>query len=309
MNRWRRSAVLMPILFFLLIVSGTPPRAQEAAAEGGSGIDYSFSYTPVYQFETDLDEGGNFDVNRHYLNFDAMRSFNRDLGLGLGLSYGYENWNFDDRTDIAGASPWSDLHRAGVSLPIFYRAGDAWTLGLTPTVEFSGESGADFSDSLIYGGVISASRSFGDNLYLGLGFGIFDELEETAFFPFIVIDWQISPQFRISNPFQAGPAGPAGLELIYAPAETWKLGIGGAYRSLRFRLDDGGAVPDGIAENEFFVGFLRVGKTMGRSFSLDLSGGFLFNGELSIEDTDGNDVGDEDYDPAPFVALTFRGEF
>ncbi|HHP7234999.1 MAG TPA: hypothetical protein ACFCUC_10260 [Desulfobacterales bacterium] len=308
MNRWRRPAVLMLILFFLT-VSGTPSRAQDAAAEDGSGINYSFSYTPVYQFETDLDEGGNFDVNRHYLNFDAMHQINRDLRLGLGLNYGYEDWNFDDRTDIAGASLWSDLHRAGVSLPIFYRVGYDWSLGLTPTVEFSGESGADFSDSLIYGGGISATRSFGDNLFLGLGFGIFDELEETVFFPFIVIDWQISEQFRLANPYQAGPAGPAGLELICAPAETWELGIGGAYRSLRFRLDDGGAVPDGVVENEFFVGFLRVGKALGRSFSLDLSGGFLFNGELSIEDADGNGIGDEDYDPAPFAALTFSGEF
>jgi hypothetical protein len=78
---------------------------------------------------------------------------------------------------------------------------------------------------------------------------------------------------------------------------------------LRFRLDDGVAFPDGIAENEFFLVFLRVGKSLGRSFSLDLSGGFLFNGELSIEDADGNGIGDEDYDPAPFAALTFSGEF
>lgn len=308
MTSWRQSVVLM-LIFFLLTVGGTPSRAQDAAAEGGSGIDYSFSYTPVYQFETDLDAGGSFDVGRHYLNFEAMQQLNRDLRLGLGLSYGYEDWNFDDRTDIAGASLWSDLHRAGVSLPIFYRAGNSWTLGLTPTVEFSGESGAEFSDSLIYGGVISASRSFGDNLFLGLGFGIFDELEETVFFPFIVIDWQIGPRFRLANPYRAGPAGPAGLELIYAPAETWELGIGGAYRSLRYRKDDGGAVPDGVVENEFFVGFLRIGKSLSRAFSLDLSGGFLFNGELSIEDADGNGIGDEDYDPAPFAALTFSGEF
>ena len=28
---------------------------------------YRFSYTLIYQFETDLDSGGNFDVRRHFL--------------------------------------------------------------------------------------------------------------------------------------------------------------------------------------------------------------------------------------------------
>jgi hypothetical protein len=272
-------------------------------------IFYSFSYTPIYQFETDLDRGGNFDVNRHYFRFNMMRSFGRKLRLGLGLSYDYEKWDFDQVLNIAGATPWSQLHRPGASLPIFYALSDRWTFGFTPSIEFYGESGAEIDESFIYGGVLSLAHTFGDDLTLGLGFGVFDQLEETAFFPFIVIDWKINEQFRITNPFRAGPAGPAGLELVYTPAQKWELGLGGAYRSYRFRLDDRSAVPNGVGENEYLVTFLRVQRTLGQRFTLDLAGGALFGGELSIEDANGDKIGSDKYDPSPFAALTFGGKF
>lgn len=308
MIRLQKSTKLMLIGLALTLI-GIPTPAGADQKEMNSDLSYSFSYTPVYQFETDLDGGGSFEVSRHYLNFDVMRPFNRNLRVGLGLGYEFENWDFDDLRTVGGATPWSRIHRPGLSLPIFYTLGDNWSLGITPAVEFSGESGAEIDESLIYGAVVSMAHPFGKNLYLGLGFGIFDQLEETAVFPFIVIDWKISQQFRIANPFRAGPAGPAGLELIYAPADNWEFGLGGAYRSYRFRLDDTGAVPNGIGENEFLVTFLRIGTRLGPSLTLDVAGGALFDGELSIEDADGNGIGDDQYDPAPFVALTIAGEF
>ena len=133
--------------------------------------------------------------------------------------------------------------------------------------------------------------------------------KDLKFFPFIVINWKINEQLRLSNPFRAGPAGPAGLELIYSPQRNWELGVGGAYRSYRFRLDDTSAVPNGIGENEFLAGFLRVQRKLGSKWSLDLATGALFAGELTIENSDGNGRGEDKYDTAPFVALTLEGKF
>ena len=274
-----------------------------------SPYSFSFSYTPLYQFETDLDGGGSFDVSRHYFRFGVTRTINRNLRMGLGVSYDYEKWDFNNLSNVAGASPWNSIQRPGISLPISYRFADSWTLGLSPAVELSRASGAKIDKSFTYGAVVSLSHNFGPDLFLGLGFGLFDRLEKTNFFPFIVINWKINEQLRLSNPFRAGPAGPAGLELVYSPQRNWELGVGGAYRSYRFRLDDASAVPNGVGENEFVAGFLRVQRKLGSKMSLDLATGALFAGELSIENSDGNGIGEDKYDTSPFVALTLEGKF
>ncbi|KPJ77873.1 MAG: hypothetical protein AMJ54_06300 [Deltaproteobacteria bacterium SG8_13] len=269
---------------------------------------YSFSYTPLYQFETDLNRSGSFDVSRHYLRFDVMRRFNRNLRAGVGLSYDFEKWDFNNLSTVAGASPWSKIHRPGISLPVFYSFADSWTLGVIPSIELAGESGARSSESLTSGAVVSLAHPFSQRLALGLGFGIFDRLEKTRIFPFILINWEINEQLRLSNPLRAGPAGPAGLELVYM-LHRWELGIGGAYRSYRFRLDDTSAAPNGVGENEFVAAFFRVQRKLGPNLALDLAAGGLFAGELTVEDSNGIKIGADEYDTSPFVALTLAGKF
>jgi hypothetical protein len=288
----------------------TPISAQSDQTESQRPPNlYTFSYTPVYQFETDLKGGGKFDVTRHFFRFDVMRPFSKELMMGLGLSYDFEKWNFSGVSNVAGATPWSKIHRPGISLPISYSMSQNWRFGFTPAIEFSGESGAELDQSFTYGGVFSLAHSIDSSFHLGLGLGIFNQLEKYKFFPFIIINWKITEQLRLSNPFRAGPAGPAGLELIYTPTTKWELGIGGAYRSYRFRLDDKSAEPNGIGEVEFLATFVRIGRKLGSNLSIDLAGGALFDGKLTIENASGNDIGSTEYDPAPFLALTFDGRF
>ena len=80
---------------------------------------------------------------------------------------------------------------------------------------------------------------------------MFHQFYETKVFPFPVIDWQIDDHWKLTNPFQAGPAGGAGLELNYAFNERWEMGIGGSYRSYVFRLSRDGPVGNGIGREQF----------------------------------------------------------
>jgi len=283
--------------------------SQDQRKAPGGAFSYTLSYTPIYQFETDLDQGGAFSVMRHDLRLGATRTVNSKFRIGLGIRYTLEQWDFDGRSAISGTSLWTDLHRFGIRLPLFYVHEDPWIFQITPTVELSGESGADLDESLIYGGILSLARSFGRELYLGLGFGLFSQLEETALFPFIAVGWTFHPQVRITNPFPTGPAGPAGLELIFTPAQNWEIGVGGAYRSQRFRLTRDNDLSGGIGEHESIVSFLRIHRKLKKGFSLDLAGGILFDGRLSTENADGDKVGSESYASAPFAALTVTGRF
>jgi hypothetical protein len=305
----------LPVVFSLaaavwLFVTPEPLGAGEEPDRSGTGAPrYAFAYTPVYQFDTDLDGGGHFEVQRHYFRFTAVRPIDHRWSAGLGLSYDYENWHFSDVSDIAGADLWRHIHRPGISIPVSYAFSEQWRLGIVPATEFSGASGAEPDEALTYGGVVSLTHIFSRDLVVGIGAGVFDRLEDTEVFPFLVVDWKITPQVRLTNPLRAGPTGPAGLELVYTPGEAWAFGIGGAYRSYRFRLDDRSAVADGIGEVEFLATFAKAARRFGSRFSLDVFAGALFDGEISIQDAGGNNLGSSGYDTAPFVALSVSGRF
>jgi hypothetical protein len=42
---------------------------------------------------------------------------------------------------------------------------------------------------------------------------------------------------------------------------------------------------------------------------LDLNTWALISGSITINDEDDNELGETDYDTAPFIGLTFKGEF
>jgi len=274
-----------------------------------SAIGYRFSYTPIYQIATDLDSGGDFSVQRHLLRLDITRRINRRWMVGMGLSLDYERWHFSDVSGLSGADPWDEIFRPGISIPIFYRTDTNWSFGFIPSIDFAGATGAELDESFSYGAVVSAAYAFGPDLTLGLGTGVFERLDQTEAFPYVVIDWTINERLRLTNPFQAGPVGPAGLELIYTAENRLEIGAGGAYRSYRFRLDDSSVVADGIGEVDFFAIFVRVGWQLGQKYQLDVNGGALFEGSITIEDQDTNELGETGYDTAPFIGLTFRGRF
>jgi hypothetical protein len=311
-RRWLLPALLA--LSFFSAAAVVPPghagaQPGDAGEKGRPKAGYRFSYSPIYQFDTDLDSGGSFDVQRHFLRFDMARFIDRHWTVGVGLSVDYERWNFSDIDGLAGVDLWDEIFRPGISIPIFYSTTTSWRFGIIPSMDFAGASGAEAGESLSYGTVLSAAYAFGPDLMVGLGVGLFERLDQSEVFPYVVIDWKINDRLRLTNPFRAGPVGPAGLELVVRPDDSWEMGIGGAYRSYRFRLDDSSAVADGIGDVDFWAPFIRVGWRLGEHYRLDINGGALVGGSITIEDENGNELGDSDYDAAPFMGVTLKGQF
>jgi hypothetical protein len=139
---------------------------------------------------------------------------------------------------------------------------------------------------------------------LGAGVGIFSRLEEVSYFPMVVIDWNITEQLRLSNPFHGGPTGPAGLELSYALDQSWEIAFGGAYRSLRFRLNDEGIASNSIFQEKAVPVWGRITSRFGSQVKVDLNAGAFLSGKLKIENQDGHEISEDQYDAAPFIALT-----
>jgi len=297
------------MLFFTLslsLICAAPVRAQGAApALSEEFARWTVNGSVMHQFQSDLDRGGNFSVNRFFINGRWSHPLNSNLSLGVGLRYAFEDYSFSDTVGFSGKAPWGDIHLPDLSLAAFYRTDSGWRFLAAATGGYAGESGADTGDSLIYGGILAASRKLGPDLTLGLGAGIYRRFEETSFFPLILVRWKISEQWSVGNALQAGPTGPAGLELVYRPGVDWAFGLGGAYRSVRFRLDRDGLAPGGIGTEKSFPVWLRASRRLTKALDLDLYGGLLPGGELRIQDSTGRELSTDNYQTTPFMALSF----
>jgi len=257
----------------------------------------------VYQADADLDPGGSFSVARAFIGADFLRPLDSETAIGFSLGAGFDAYSFDEIFPL-----WEDVTRVDAAFTYSRELSPEWSMRLSPSIQSSFESGASLADGIVAGLIASATHTFSEDLSLGLGIAAFTGLEETRAFPFLAIDWAISETWSVRNPFRPGPAGPAGIEVVRA-GDAWEFAFGGAYRSYRFRLADDAPVPDGVGEHNGVPLFVRATRKLDQRWELDLYAGMIVGGSLELEDEDGRQAGELDFDPAPLVALTLQGRF
>lgn len=267
-----------------------------------------FSVTPIWQGNANIDNGGDFDATGVGIRAGTSSGFGAGHRAGVTLHYDYLDYDFSSRTAF-GDAPWGQVQRFGFGVPLVFGGADGWFYGITPSVEWSRENGADLGESVIYGGILSATKAFAPDQRLGLGLGVFSDIEETRVIPILVVNWRLNDRWSLVNPLPAGPAGPAGLELNYRFDNGWDLGLGAAYRSLRFRLSENGPTPDGVGVERGVPVFLRLSADFADHASFFLYAGAIVGGELRVEDSGGNTLREESFDPAPLLGATFRMRF
>lgn len=308
--RWRLAAVLT--LLLIVLIPAFP--ALLSAKVGGypeppKDLGFSFAVSPVYRFPADVDGGGTLRVFSLYASADLIKQINKELGIGLSFTYEFDDYDFSGLTGFFVPRPWKEVQRLGLSVPVFYALDEKWKLIVIPTAQFSGEFGARFGDALVYGGIVAVTYAFGPKVVLGLGVAGYSNLNQARFFPFPIIKLKLSDRFRLSNPFRASPAGPAGLELSYILNRQWEVGFGGAYRSNRFRLDYHGPIPNGIGEYNSIPLFARLAYKPFPDISLNIYGGLSLYNRLRVEDRDGDEMYKTHHDVAPLVGVSISGRF
>ena len=267
-----------------------------------------FSVTPIWQGNANIENGGDFDATGVGIRAGTSSGFGAGHRAGVTLHYDYLDYDFSSRTAF-GDAPWGQVQRFGFGVPLVFGGADGWFYGITPSVEWSRENGADLGESVVYGGILSATKAFAPDQRLGLGLGVFSDIEETKVIPILVVNWRLNDRWSLVNPLPAGPAGPAGLELNYRFDNGWDLGLGAAYRSPRFRLSENGPTPDGVGVERGVPVFLRLSADFADHESFFLYAGAIVGGELRVEDSGGNTLSEESFDPAPLLGATFRMRF
>jgi len=310
--RSRLPALLVLGLVLILACPALPLAEMEGFPEPTAEEGMTLSVFPVYQFPSHVDGGGDLGVFSLYSYADFTKRFNEKLGAGISLHYQFDNYEFSGLTAFYVAKPWKEVMHTGISIPIFYTVNDKWEIVLIPQGQFSGEFDAKFGDSLVYGGAAGAKYSFTPNIRLGAGVAAYYYLEEARVFPFLIIDMKLSGKFNrfsISNPFHLSPAGPAGVIVSYQLNRQWDIGVGGALRSSRFRLDNNGPIPNGIGEYTRFPLFARLSYKPVPEVTVAFYGGLSLYNRLRVEDRHGDELYESGQDVAPLIGGSISGKF
>ena len=305
-----KGAILV-IVGALLGLTGAVAFAQTPGGPPGVAPAGATSVAAGYlnQFGTAISGGGDVGISRAFVNADVTGATGSKTALGLGLTYDREEYVFSGPSGLAAQAPWGTIHRIGFSPSILHSISPGWRILVAPSIGYAGEGGVDPADALVYGAVISATKTIGPDLSLGLGAGAFRQVDRWRVFPFLSVRWRINDRWRLSNPLRVGPAGPAGLELAYAIDGNWEAAAGGAYRSYRFRLDADGDVPGGIGEIRGVPLFARLSRTWRNGWRADLYAGVVLGGELGLENGRGEQIGSASFDPAPLAGLFVTRKF
>jgi hypothetical protein len=296
------------MLVLALAAAATPGRVAAQKHKPGD-VTGSASVTGVTQLDTDLSGGGNFRWAGGVVAGSVTWQLSRQFSAGLSLRYDFESWTFSTPSALGRVAPWGDLNRPSVGINLAYQPASDLAIFVAPQIEWGYESGASAGNAKNYGAVVGATKVFSPTLVLGLGAGVFRQIDKTRVFPFVIINWQIDDKWRLSNPLRAGPAGGAGLELVYALEANWELAGGGTYREYRFRLRDDGPVPDGIGQNRGIPLFAKLSRKLGPKGRIDLYAGAVVGGQLEVANAAGNTIASSDYRTEPLFGITAALDF
>jgi hypothetical protein len=264
----------------------------------------------VYQFDTDLDEGGSYNSTRFTIQAGSGYSWDPQTNVSFSLGYSYDSYDFSGNAGFGLLNPWEDIHTISFGMPMRFGIDYHWTAFVIPSISSTGESGANF-DETVTGGVLGGfSYRFSDRLTIGPGIGIISQLEESAtVIPILIIDWKITDKWSLDTGRGLGATLGPGLTLNFQPNKMWRFGIGGRYGKLRFRLDKNGPTEDGVGEDSSFLLFVSSTYNVNPKTNVSLVGGLELGGELKLEDKDGRTIEEESYDTGIFLGLTFNTRF
>lgn len=264
----------------------------------------------VHQFDSDIDNGGRFSVNRLFVQGGATYATEGRRSVSLALGYGLDGYDFSGDSGFGNLNPWNQINSFRISTPIRWGIDKEWTLFAVPTLRYTGESGADLGDAFTGGGFVGFSYRFSDRLTIGPGLGVLTQIEDSAtVFPVLIVNWKITDRLSLETGRGLGATLGPGITLNWKASSEWTLSLGGRFESLRFRLDKNGNFPNGIGQDRSFPLFGGVTYDFNQKAQAGLIGGVELGGEFRIDDENGNRLVEEDYNPAGFLGFVFRFRF
>jgi len=316
-----------------------PYSPSEAAEKTYGNWKFKLSTSSNYQFESDINGGGKFELYRITGGVNVLYNFNPCTTLDTALGYEYLNYDFSDtgngqfqgfranpfspRNPIlfrryanrlrdngdfsdggnSGFS-WNKIHSGVIKSVLRWRESEQWEYFGGPIFTIGMEEGADANDS-IGGGLTAGFKYFhSDTLTIGAGLTGLSQLEkgDPLILPVIILDWKFAPGWQLRNAMNdLGSKCGTGLEVAWKPVDKLELALGAQYMRRDFRLSENGAVADGIGQERGIPLYVMANLDVIQNVRLSVFGGAIMSGKIRLEDKNGDALASHDYDPAPIA--------
>ncbi|WP_233494823.1 hypothetical protein [Ruegeria sp. A3M17] len=271
------------------------------------GLGFQVDGLAAYQGSASLSGGGNFSASRAFIRGGSLYNTGDGTSFGLSISLGQFDYDFS-QTDN---QPWTDIRDIRISFPVRARVSESAQLFISPQIRWDYQSGIDASDGRTYGVFAGLAWEVSSRLTIGPAFGVFSQLEEEGvdFFPALLVDWDINDRWNLNTGSGIGATRGPGLTLSYAMTDTINLSLAARSERIRFRLDDQDLAPDGVGEDKSIPVVLALDYSPNPGVSLNVFAGAEFDGRLTLDDENGNEISRQSYDTAPLVGFAFRFRF
>lgn len=268
-------------------------------------------------FETDLtDDDGSMSLSLTGANLSVLFPINERHSIGVGfkaeqLWYEFSDLNFSNAA--LGPVPvdelWDDVRSFELSVSWMHQIDESWSVFASGQVQSAGEDGAEFGDTLTFGGLGAFNYKFSDSLELGAGIVVTTRLEDDAtILPIPSVRWQINEKWLLTTDVDID-LDSVGLKLSYQLTESVSLGLKGGFSSREFRLSEDNAARNGIGRHEGLPVRLSVDWQFAPRGKLWVSGGYMFGQQLELDAENGDEIGDFDVDGAPMFGAGLSWEF
>lgn len=260
----------------------------------------------LWQDDQSMGGGGRYGYTRSTVQVDAKFPISDSWALSLGTTYDFASYSFDG--GLFTADTWEDVSFLDVRPVLEFRPDANWTIFGGIVAQYAGEDGADFDDSLTIGGTIGVvHENVTDDLTLGIGLTVLDQIEDDArMIPVLIADWEIANGFHLSLApgDRFGGATEASFIWEVDGGLTVQAGIT-LFDRRRFRLDDQGAVPDGVGQEEQDTLFFRAIWSPAANFDLTGYAGIALEPDVEIEQSNGDSINQTGVDES--LVLGLRG--
>ena len=260
----------------------------------------------TYRTETEVDTSGDPEFSVFGLRVGGGGSFqlSEQVMLNAGANYEYAGYEWSGVSD----DPWEDIHIWRLRALLSYAVDEQWRIYGGPVFTFSGESGADFGHSFAGGGIAGFNYIVDEILAVGLVVGAFSVVEDdpTAFV-FPTLHWMFADDWNLQLGYAAlGSGGGLGAELSYILNTQWRLSLGAQYQKRRFLVDDKGDATifhDGVGQDTSVPVFIKAAWKATPKLDVEGYVGVTAGGELRAENSRGDRIFEEDYDPSAQIGL------
>lgn len=206
----------------------------------------------------------------------------------------------------SGIAPIRDAYFVRVTALLGYELAPQWRVIAGPTFDLGLGNGANFSDSVRYGGVLAGQYVFRDGGTLALGGEVVTRLEKSlSFGPFL----RFSPKW-------GGPEKAFEFDLRRDGfAVTWNVtrpvGLFASvdYDDREIRLSRHGSVPGGVWRESSLPVYGGVSWRINRHARLSAFGGVSLLRTVTLDDSRGQRIFKRDVDPGLFAGAELRASF